>query len=72
MGKEAVTQLVNLVVGGNGKVYHRRYKNTVEVFNDGNRVILKEQREGTVVFDGTLSLLNQLKVKGYARDSEEG
>ena len=50
-------------------VYHRSYKDTLEVFNDGNRVILKEQREGTVVFDGTVSLLNQLKERGYACDS---
>jgi hypothetical protein len=70
------TQLVQLVAkdlskgfGKDYNVYHRRYKDTVEVFNDGNRVILKEQQEGTVVFDGTLSLLNQLKAKGYARDS---
>lgn len=70
------TSLVQLVAkdlnkgfGKDYNVYHRRYRNTIEVFNDGKRVILKEQREGTVVFDGTIDLLNQLKAKGYARDS---
>lgn len=68
-------QLVQLVVKdlnkGFGKdyhVYHRRYKDVIEVFNDGIRMILKEQQEGTVVFDGTVSLFNQLKERGYVRE----
>lgn len=69
------TQFVRLVAKdlnkGFGKdyhVYHRSYKDVIEVYNDGKRVICKEQREGTVVFDGTLSLFEACKEKGYIRE----